>query len=63
MREAFRLMQLDIPALPERGSFDLVITARRHEPTLESCGERLAEAVRRLDEAWRKREAKVGADD
>lgn len=63
LREAFRLMQLQIPALAERGSFDLIITARRHDPTLESCQQHLAEAVRRLDEAWRKREAKDRADD
>jgi len=62
VREAFRLMQQEIPpAASDRGSFDLVITARRHDPTLESCRERLAEAVRRLDEAWRKREAKEAA--
>lgn len=63
LREAFRLMQHKIPPQPsDRGSFDLVITARRHDPTLESCAERLAEAVRKLDDAWRKRENKEDAN-
>lgn len=61
LREAFRLMQLEIPAVAGLGSFDLIVTARRHDPTLENCQQRLAEAVRRLDEAWRKRESKQAA--
>lgn len=64
LREAFRFMQREIPPVPsEWGSFDLIITARKHDPTLESCRERLREAVRKLDESWRKREAKASTDD
>ncbi len=63
LREAFRLMQFEMPVaepIRERGSFDLIITSRRHDDAgLEQYAAWLSEAVRKLDRAWRDRETKA----
>lgn len=60
LREAFRLMQHDVPTSEEFGSYDLLVTARRHEDAgLAHYSKWLTEAVHRLDRDWRKREARL----
>lgn len=59
LREAFRLMQHDVPSSDQLGSYDLLVTARRHEDAgLNQYSKWLADAVERLDREWRKREAR-----
>lgn len=51
LREAFRLQQHELP-----GAYDLVVVVRPHEPEpWERYRDRMAQAVRGLDEAWRRR--------
>lgn len=60
LREAFRLMQFDVPTSDEFGSYDLLITARRHEDAgLTQYSKWLTDAVLRLDRDWRKREIRA----
>lgn len=60
LREAFRLMQLDIPTSDAFGSYDLLVTSRRHDdPGMDAYSKWLAEGVERLDREWRKREARA----
>jgi ribonuclease P protein component len=54
LREAFRLRQHDLP-----GGYDLVISARPHEPqSLEEYQRLLTETVAKLDHRERKRQAR-----
>lgn len=63
LREAFRLIQFEIPVaepIDELGSYDLLITARRHEDAgLDQYGKWLTDAIEKLDREWKKREAKA----
>lgn len=60
LREAFRLMQLDVPTSEMFGCYDLLVTARRHDdPGMDQYAQWLAIAVERLDREWRKRETKA----
>jgi ribonuclease P protein component len=60
LREAFRLMQFEVPNSEAFGCYDLLITARKHDdPGMEQYSKWLTEAVDRLDREWRKREAKA----
>jgi len=60
LREAFRLMQFDVPTSESLGSYDLLITARRHDdPGMDQYSAWLTESIERLDREWRKREAKA----
>ncbi len=59
LREAFRLMQFDVPTSETLGSYDLLITARKHDdPGMEQYSTWMTEAIERLDREWRKREAR-----
>ncbi|MFO0859370.1 MAG: ribonuclease P protein component [Phycisphaerales bacterium] len=61
LREAFRLLQFEIPVdrTGDRGSYDLLVTSRRHDdPGLEQYRRWLADAVEKLDRDWKRREAK-----
>lgn len=57
LREAFRLLQHTVPSSEAFGSYDLLITARRHDDAgLDQYSRWLADGVDRLDKSWRKRE-------
>ena len=59
LREAFRLHRAAWP-----GEYDLLVVVRPHEPTApDAYAGHLGAAVRRLDQAWRKRLEKPPAVD
>ncbi|MBS0190081.1 MAG: ribonuclease P protein component [Phycisphaerales bacterium] len=57
LREAFRLLQFELPSDPALGAYDLVLSTRRHdEAGLEQYLQWMREAAHRLDRDWRRRE-------
>lgn len=59
LREAFRLLQLDVPSSESSGSYDLLVTSRKHDDAgLDQYMRWLADGIERLDCEWRKREAR-----
>jgi len=58
LREAFRLQQHDLPV-----GYDCVVVVRPHKPQqLDAYQRHLAEAMRKLDERWRKRQSRAGSE-
>ena len=56
LREAFRLIQHQLPGLNETAGYDLVINVREHEPMSPAQYQSLIlEAVQSLHKTWRKR--------
>ncbi|MBN8598935.1 MAG: ribonuclease P protein component [Planctomycetes bacterium] len=59
LREAFRLLQLDVPSSESGGSYDLLVTSRKHDDAgMEQYMLWLTDGIERLDREWRKREAR-----
>ena len=59
LREAFRLLQHDLPA-----GYDLVVVVMRHEPLeLGEYQSRLMSAAERLERYWRRRAEGRGSED